>query len=348
MQRKRLLITSKKRLLLHLLIAMLIISGFRLWCFPQEEAVPVAVIQQEKQLPADWISWRSLMMYELPIMAIRQDMMSSSQPVEYFTYDFHELFYLFTNVRIQDIRSIFHVELPRLAMLKQSDVVASFPTKKVIEKKAKQKNLLKKGQVLIGIYHTHTAESFVPSSGVAHAPGGQAGEIVAVGAELTEQLSQLGIAAVQDTTIHDYPSFMKAYGASEVTVKQMVEKYPALEMVFDIHRDAEKRGNVTFDYQGKAVAQITILVAQGQVDLPQPHWEENYAMAQKLDKKCKELYPGLSKGIQVAEWRYNQHLHPHALLLEVGSHETSLDEAKTAIRYFAEVIDAVLREEIKE
>lgn len=197
-------------------------------------------------------------------------------------------------------------------------------------------------KVRIGIYHTHTAESFIPSSGKAHASGGQRGEIVEVGAFLAECLAKYGIKAVQNTDIHDYPNFMHAYSASEKTASEMVRCYPSLDMVFDIHRDASKRSDAVVTIDGKTCAKVLIIVAQGQKGLAQPHWQENYRLAKALEQTMEELYPGLSGGIQLTEWRYNQHLHQHALLLEVGSHETSKGEAMRSMKMMAEVIAKLL------
>lgn len=198
------------------------------------------------------------------------------------------------------------------------------------------------GAVRVGIYHTHTAESFLPSSGKTHAAGGECGEIVEVGTFLRECLAKHGIQSVQSRAIHDYPNFMHAYSASEKTVAEMVKEYPSLDMIFDIHRDASKRSNAAVTIDGKMCAKVLIIVAQGQTGLPQPHWQENYRLAKALEQKMEELYPGLSGGIQLTPWRYNQHLHPHALLLEIGSHETSKGEAMRSAKMMADVIARLL------
>lgn len=199
------------------------------------------------------------------------------------------------------------------------------------------------GAVRVGVYHTHTAESFIPSSGKAHAPGGQCGEIVEVGSFLVECLAKQGIKGVQSSVVHDYPNFMHAYSASEKTAQEMVAQYPTLDMIFDIHRDASKRGDASVTIDGKVCAKVLIIVAQGQEGLAQPHWQENYRLAKSLEQKMEEVYPGLSGGIQLTEWRYNQHLHHHALLLEIGSHETSKGEAMRSAKMMADVIARLLK-----
>lgn len=249
----------------------------------------------------------------------------------------------FTSVDIKDIRSLFHNEIPLIAAIKTGTPTVSamslpnFP-------KFDPASLVPSGKPLVGIYHTHTAESFIPSSGAAHKPGGQQGDIVLVGEALANRLEKHGIPTIQSKAIHDYPSFMKAYGASEITAKKMLEDNPSLQMLFDIHRDADKRENYTAVINGSNAARITIVVATGQPDLVQPHWQENHAFAKLIDAKLNQHYPGLSKGILLTEWRYNQHLHPRALLLEVGCQENTREEAERSMEMLGDVLAEIMAE----
>ncbi|MEN6413305.1 MAG: stage II sporulation protein P [Veillonellales bacterium] len=250
---------------------------------------------------------------------------------------------LFTGVDIKDLRSFFHSEIPLLAAIKPGAPTVSamslpnFP-------KFDSMSVLSGGKPLVGIYHTHTAESFIPSSGAAHKPGGQRGDIVAVGEAMVQQLAKDGVPAIQSKTIHDYPSFMKAYGASEITVKNMLAENPSLQIILDIHRDAGKREDVTASVNGVSAARILLVVATGQKDLEQPHWKENHAFAKLIDAKLNQHYPGLSRGIELVEWRYNQQLHPRALLLEVGCQENTKEEAQRSIEMLADVLAEIINE----
>ena len=124
----------------------------------------------------------------------------------------------------------------------------------------------------------------------------------------------------------------------------MLADNPSIQMIFDIHRDADKRENVTATINGMQVAKITIVVATGQQDLPQPHWQQNHAFAKLIDAKLNAKYPGLCRGIQLVEWRYNQHLHPRALLIEVGSQESSKEEAIRSMEMLGDVLAEILAE----
>lgn len=249
-----------------------------------------------------------------------------------------------SGIDFRDLRSLFSQEIPFMMVFKKSGTptvsaatLPNFP-------KFEPKSVAISDKPLVGIYHTHTAEAFIPNSGVAHRPGGQRGDIVEVGAALAKQLDKDGVKVLHSTAIHDYPSFMKAYSPSEATAQKMLTDNPSIQMIFDIHRDADKRENVTAVINGVQAAKITIVVATGQQDLPQPHWQQNHAFAKLIDAKLNAKYPGLCRGIQLVEWRYNQHLHPRALLLEVGSQESSKEEAIRSMEMLGDVLAEILAE----
>ena len=55
---------------------------------------------------------------------------------------------------------------------------------------------------------------------------------------LAEVLEENGIAVVHDKTIHDNPSYDASYERSFETVKTLLKKYPSIECIIDLHRDA--------------------------------------------------------------------------------------------------------------
>lgn len=344
MQKKRLLSDSRKIKCVQLLLVL--ITVFFLYGEYAPAAVPVMAARDSRSTLLGAVEWREVLFAGLPYMAALKEGHGEADGRGWsanYQAALRRLVYLTTDIDVADISSVLHAQLPLAPETGRPAAVRSEESRvrrpqffSVVE--------LPNGEPVVAIYHTHTAESFIPTTGMAHSPGGQTGEICNVGAVLADNLSRRKIAAIHDTTIHDYPSFMKAYGASEVTVKRLVEEYPQLQIVIDLHRDAQKRAEVTTQINGAAVAQICFVVAQGQEDLPQPHWQENHAMAQLINDRCAAKYPGLSKGIQLVEWRYNQHLHPHALLIEVGSHESSSEEAQRAMVMLADVLAEILQQ----
>ena len=56
-----------------------------------------------------------------------------------------------------------------------------------------------------------------------------------------------------------------------------------------------------------------------------------------------ERFPGLFRRIiERPESRLNQDLHPRSILVEIGSYDTSLDEALVSAELFAEVVADML------
>lgn len=338
MQRRKLLWENKRRILINLSAVLLLVVS--LYQHYTEDAVPAAASLYGNQVAATHMTqWYDVLSYGIPGI---ETVNKNANPADHGVgQSFFNLIKFVTNIDRQDVRSVLRAEIPVLASVKTASSPVS--TSNALPKFDKM-TTIPAGKPIIALYHTHTAESFIPSSGVAHAPGGQTGEIVEVGDALVQALAAKNIPALHDTTIHDYPSFMKAYGKSEETVTRIVAENPSLQMIFDIHRDADKRDNVIAKIQGQTVAQIMIIVAQGQSDLPQPHWEENYAFAKLIKSKCDVKYPNLIKSIQLVDWRYNQHLHPHALLLEVGSEETSREEGEQAMFLLGDILSEIVQE----
>ena len=313
-----------------------------------EEVVPVSGnvgTQQGQDKGFQLPKWRDVLLLGVPRListtepklGLKENNESNVQLV------MREVILLFTNVDIKDMRSLLQAEIPVLAAMKSGTKMVSamnipnFPKFEIA-------NNLPVGKPLVGVYHTHTAESYVPSSGVTHAPGGQKGDIVEVGEALAKRLNTYGIGTMQSTKIHDFPSFMKAYNASEITVKNMLAENPSIQMIFDIHRDAEKRENTTVTVNGVQVARVMIVVTTGQPGLPHPNWQSNHAFAKLIDAKMNQRYPGVSRGIRMDDWRYNQQLHPRALLLEVGCQENTKEEAERGIEMFGEIVAEIIAE----
>lgn len=336
-----------RRLLYFSLVGLTLLGlFFGLQTVVRREAVPVAGLEALKSQTGLLPHWREALFAGIPGLAVTvENNKHSVEITERFSWQqaLRRSILFLTRIDVSDIRSLLRAELPLLSILKDSgDSRSSIPRSSIVHFKPQRPNSV--GKPLVAIYHTHTSESFISTSGVTHAKAGEQGDIVIVGETLAERLATYDIQAIQSKKVHDYPSFMRAYTPSENTLKKMLADYPSIQMVFDIHRDAEKRENSVAQIDGLYVARISIIVARGQEDLVQPHWQENHAFAKVINDKMNQHFPGLSRGIQVQEWRYNQHLHPRALLLEVGSHETSLEEAQRSMAMLGDVLADVLAE----
>ena len=83
--------------------------------------------------------------------------------------------------------------------------------------------------------------------------------------------------------------------------------------------------------------------ATGDIDyLRNPYIEDNLAMSLKMQLAATELYPGFTRKIYLKSYRYNMHLCPKSLLIEVGAQTNTLQEAVNAMDPLAQVLDKVL------
>jgi stage II sporulation protein P len=178
----------------------------------------------------------------------------------------------------------------------------------------------------IGIYMTHTDESYVPTDGAASKTG--RGGILKVGSRFAGVLESKGLDVVLSQNKHD-PHDGNAYHRSRKTAVQLLKSNP--DVVFDVHRDGVPDPDfyaTTLD--GEQGTKIRLVVGK-----------QNPAMASNLEfaKQIKSYYdkkqPGMIQGIYMAKGNYNQDIGPRMLLLEVGTHTNAREEAEKGIEVFA-------------
>ena len=192
------------------------------------------------------------------------------------------------------------------------------------------------------IYNSHNAETYKPTFGTSRVDGRNGG-VVTVAQIMEETLEGVyGIKTIRSTTLHDYPDWSRSYINSMRTAQDLLKANPTIQAVFDIHRDAgfSNKSTTTVKIEGRDAASILIMVGT-----EHSRWRENLAFAQQLERKANELYPGLLRDIRIApNRRYNQNLHPNALLLEMGSDLNTLEEAKYSMVLFSHIVAEVLKE----
>ena len=197
-------------------------------------------------------------------------------------------------------------------------------------------------EVQVVLYHTHNAETYLPSAGVSKVSGQNGGVVQAAGVLQTNLQQTYGIRTVHSTELHDYPNWNRSYQNSRDTVQQLLKRYPDVKAVFDIHRDAgfTSKEPTTTVINGKKAARIMLVIGANH-----ENWKANLAFARELETVCDTLYPGLLReNIHIKETgRYNQQIHPHAVLLEIGSDLNTQQEADYALECFSRVVYEVLK-----
>ncbi|MGN0686940.1 MAG: stage II sporulation protein P [Oscillospiraceae bacterium] len=206
-------------------------------------------------------------------------------------------------------------------------------------------------QVLI--IHTHTTESYEPyprayydvdfpsrSCDPEH-------NMIAVGEVLAHTLADNGISVIHDGTLHDYPAYTGSYDRSETTIRAILEEYPSIKVVIDLHRDAiidadGSRIAPTAIINGKSAAQFMIISGCDDGTFNMPHYIENFKLAALIQSTTEANYPGLARPVLFDYRNYNQHITTGSLLIEVGSHANSLDEALYTAELLGESMAAAL------
>lgn len=187
------------------------------------------------------------------------------------------------------------------------------------------------GSKVVALYHTHNDESYIP--GPVNIEG--EGEIHEVGEALKKALESKGITVLKSENLH-LPHDGAAYERSRATVAELIQKAP--DVIFDIHRDAiPRKEEYQKEVDGKTISQIRLVVGR-----QNPNHKVNDQFARRLKAIADELYPGLIKGIFYGKGSYNQHVAPHSLLLEFGTHVTSKEQAIASAQLFAEPVSRLL------
>lgn len=189
-------------------------------------------------------------------------------------------------------------------------------------------------QVLI--MHTHTTESYeikekdyFDNEYTSRSDDPHNG-VVAVGAAIAEELSAAGISVIHDGTIHD-EQYSGAYSRSLETVERILSEYPTIKIVLDIHRDAIEdsgsRVSAVTEINGQKAAQVMIISAADDGTYDIPGYLENFHFACALQQAMESSYPSLTRPVLFQYCHYNQHVTTGSLLIEIGSHGNTIDQA---------------------
>jgi stage II sporulation protein P len=194
------------------------------------------------------------------------------------------------------------------------------------------------GEPQVLIMHTHTTESYEPyqrdfyDSSFNSRTTDPTKSVIAVGNQIAYQLEQNGIGVIHDTTLHDYPSYNGSYDRSRVTVKKILEENPSIKIVLDIHRDAIEKADgcriaPTTEINGKSAAQVMIICGCDDGTMNMPEYMKNFRFTSLVQQQMESDYPTLTRPVLFDYRKYNQDLTTGSILIEVGGHANSVDQA---------------------
>ena len=204
------------------------------------------------------------------------------------------------------------------------------------------------------IIHTHASEAYTQAGADRYAASDNGRtedtqfNVVRIGDELTEILTEAGLNVVHDRGIYDYPSYTGSYARAEAAITQYLDSFPDIRVVLDIHRDALGSGDVVYktmaEEEGNVASQIMLLVGTDESGLEHAFWRGNLAFALYLQNAVNSAFPTLMRPVLLVSQRYNQQLTPGSLIVEVGSSGNTLREALAAIRLFGRAVAPALQD----
>lgn len=193
------------------------------------------------------------------------------------------------------------------------------------------------------IYHTHSKEGFADS-----VPGDENSGILGAGTYLAELLRErYGYNVIHNSGCYDEDRDY-AYSNSLPALEAILAQNPSIEAVIDLHRDAmpgDRR--LVLDLQGRPTAQFMFFnglcrTKKGAIEqLENPYLADNLSLSFQMQAACNEYYPGIARRIYLKPYRYNMHLCPKSLLIELGAQNNTEEEIHNACDVLAHVLDLV-------
>ena len=99
-----------------------------------------------------------------------------------------------------------------------------------------------------------------------------------------------------------------------------------------------------FEHDGQKAAQIMIMTGRD-TDGDFDFWDENLIFALQLQKKCEDLYPGMTRPLDFDDYTYNMNYNNGSLLIEVGTDANTVEETKRTGEYLANALSSLLLKE---
>ena len=197
------------------------------------------------------------------------------------------------------------------------------------------------------ILHTHTTEAYTKGKKDTYKETDTARttdndyNMVRVGEEMKDVFEEMGLSVVHDKTKYDYPSYNGSYSRALTGIQKMLKKYPTIQVVLDVHRDAIIGSDGTSyakktEIDGEEVAQVMLVVGTNDMGLTHPNWKDHLTLAVQIQKNMLAIDSELPRPIDLRRQRFNEHATPGSLLVEVGTSGNTLKQALAGARLFAQ------------
>lgn len=236
------------------------------------------------------------------------------------------------------VKKFYTVDKNTMAGSDQLDVGKLLGTDLTISKEGEQPQIL--------IYHTHSQEAFSDS-----VSGDASTSIVGVGEHLKEILeSEYGYKVLHHIGQYDVEARDDAYSKALPGVEQVLAENPSIQVVIDLHRDEmPEETKLVMELDGRPTARFMFFNGLSRTKktgniayLYNENQADNLAFSFQMQLKATEYYPGLVRKIYLKGYRYNMHLKPRTLLIELGAQNNTVEEAMNACDPIAHILDMVL------
>ncbi len=200
------------------------------------------------------------------------------------------------------------------------------------------------------VFHTHGSESYADENGVG-------ATVIDAGNMLCEILSNdYGVGVVHDVSIYDSVDGVNtvegSYERSEEGVMKLLEKYPSVKVLIDLHRDSYNgtEPNCTV-YNGKNTAYLMLVNGvcalnvngeKADAGVESPYIRQNLSFSLKVKNEFNRIAPEVMKRIYIKPYRYSLNMMPCSLLVEAGNENNTLSEVESAMYPLAAAVINVL------
>lgn len=201
------------------------------------------------------------------------------------------------------------------------------------------------------IYHTHSLEQYADSLQYAPPNG-----VVGAGEFLSTLLEkQYGYRVLHLTESFDAEGRDYAYGKALPALKQVLEEHPEIQVMIDLHRDeVDSNAHLIQQVGERNVARYMFFNGLSYTrtlgalkEFSNPYQKENLAMSFQLQLASDALFPGCTRKIYLKGYRYNMHLRPRSLLIELGAQNNTEQEVWNSCVLLAKMLDTVLSYNIR-
>lgn len=209
------------------------------------------------------------------------------------------------------------------------------------------------------IFHSHTSEGYELIERDWYAEGSTSRSndenlnVVRVGTEIENYLTEKGYTVIHDKIIHD-DDYTGSYPHSRKTLEEILAENPQIQIVLDIHRDSITLDDGTkmkpiAEIGGRKAAQLMIITGAEEGKVKDfPDWEYNLRFALRLQKRCEDMFPGLMRPVLFSQRKYNMDITHFSLLIEMGSEANTLEEACYSGRLLACALASLMDEYAKD